>query len=289
LKVLILNDLFNIEFSELPLIFNRFLRFYKKNKLKTVINNLKKSKLQNLSIKIINYRDEDFLLGENIEKKTFSDYRINLSRSEYLQIKENIKLETKKIIANYLNNLKKTKIFNIQDIQFGKLFEIHLMRYLNKYLGEIEILKKIIKSEKYDKIILTFVDLSFLEYFHKNLLFFLKHEEVEIYFDSKWRIMQNVFNKINLVNYLLERMSVFLKHFILRRFKKTNASDNRKNIIFSIDTKNQFNSIKPVIKELKKNNSINPILFIQKNPLPPFMFYKLLTFLRYNKGNWLNY
>jgi UDP-N-acetylglucosamine 2-epimerase len=289
LKVLILNDLFSNEFSELPLIFNRFLRYYKKNKLKTVINNLKKSSLQNLSIKLINYRDGDFLLGEIIEKKTFSDYRINLSRSEYLQIKENIKLETKKIIANYLNNLKKSKIFNIQDIQFGKLFEIHLMRYLNKYLGEIEILKKIIKSEKYDKIILTFVDLSFLEYFHKNLLFFLKHEEVEIYFDSKWKIMQNIFNKINLINYLQERVSVFLKHFILRRFKKTNASDNRKNIIFSIDTKNQFNSIKPVIKELKKNDSINPILFIQKNPLPPFMFYKLLTFLRHNKRNWLNY
>ena len=111
MKVLILNNLFNNEFSELPLIFNSFLRFYKKNKLKTVINNLKKSNLQNLSIKLINYRNEDFLLGENIDNKTFSDYRINLSHSEYLQIKENIKVETKEIIANYLNNLKKTKIF----------------------------------------------------------------------------------------------------------------------------------------------------------------------------------
>lgn len=49
------------------------------------------------------------------------------------------------IIANFLNNLKKTKIFKIQDIPFGNLFEIHLMKYLNKYLGELEILKKIVK------------------------------------------------------------------------------------------------------------------------------------------------
>lgn len=289
MKVLILNNLFSNEFSELPLILIRFLQFYKRFKLKAVIDNLKKANLRNLSIKVINYGNVDFVLGEDIDIKTFSDYRINLTHSEYLQIKESVILETKDIIANFLENVNKTPIFKIQDIQFGKLFEIHLMRYLNKYLGEFELLEKIIKSEKYDKIILSFVDLTFIEFFHKNLLDHLKQEKVEIYIDSTWKIIQNLASKINLVKYLFKRTSVFLKHYTVRKLKKTNDSDIRKNIIFSIDTKNQFNSIKHTFEEIKKTNAITPILFIQKNSLPPFKIYKLLTFLRYNKDNWLNY
>ncbi|KKL90746.1 hypothetical protein LCGC14_1901610 [marine sediment metagenome] len=165
MKILILDNLFKKNYKIKYKILNNFLTFYKKIKLESLIQNLIKKYNNKIEFKIISNGNIKFSVINNINIELISDFRINLDRSKFLEIKEKIKRRTKQNLKELLRNLNCFSISELNNISLGNVLEVNFLRYFNSIFGEFEIIKHIILTGSYDRIILFDYNQSFLEFY----------------------------------------------------------------------------------------------------------------------------
>jgi UDP-N-acetylglucosamine:LPS N-acetylglucosamine transferase len=187
------------------------------------------------------------------------------------------------MIIHFLNNSEKLPFFKFNEINIAILLEIHLIQFLNRYLGEIELIKRIIERHDYDRIIFYNLNPLYLKYFKSITLY---HKNPEFYHDSQWSKILNIVSKLKLIKKIIILIIVYLRDRFIYNIDKPIVKPNKKNIIFVGNTKNQLNSIKPIYEKLKKSNLVNPIYFIEKAYLKINKIRKLISFLYCTKKFW---
>lgn len=284
MKILILDKFFCQDHLELPRFLDKIIHSYYNIKLTKFIKRLRKESSQSVYIKIISYNSENITNPSNFEVQSFTDYRARINRSDYVNIKNKVVQETKTFIVNFLNNVNELNALKYKEINYASLLEIHLIQFLNRYLGEIELVKKIAQSEQYDRIIFYNLYPSFIKYFQKLTLV---QKGFEFYQDPQWNKIQKVLYKLKLVRELIKLIAVLLRDKFLYGINKTDIKKSDKNIVFVCNTQNQIRSVKSVYTKLKGIKALNPMFFIEKAYLSIGKIGTLLSFLRYSKKNWI--
>lgn len=282
MKILILNNLFNNSEPDRFIIFKRLLNFYQKRKIKNLINSIIEKSQIKIDIDIINYPEENLNLDKNCNVHLFSEMRNKLSEIEYQDIIKNVKQNTKKINIKFQENLQKLKIFNFKSIPLGDLLEIHLIRFINNYSGDIQLIKHLIMTKEYEKIILLDCDPDFLYFFLEHV----KNKKIEYYNNKLIILFQYFFKKLKLISLLIRKI---IKSLIGGYKKITLDSNYKRNILLIANSRNHYHSIKPVYKELKKHTSLNPIIYSQKNQFPLAKLTEYFKFIIRSKRNWSVY
>jgi CDP-glycerol glycerophosphotransferase (TagB/SpsB family) len=282
LKILILNNFFNKSSQYSFRIIRKGLLTYQRIKLFNLLDKLRNEYNKDFEIEIINYNENELNIKELKKVSSLSAYRTKLSKKEYLSIVKKIKSNTKNININFLNNLNKLKVFNIGGIQFSDLLEIHLIRFFNLYSGEIELIKKIITTSKFDKIILYNCNPYFLAFFQEINK---KNKIIEIYNDKISWYVERILRTWTFIWNLIRKLG----NDLIGRGKRLVPCKSKKNIILIANSKNHLNSVEPIYRELKKSKKINPILYSQKYYLSLFNLTNYFRFLGQTSRNWIKY
>ncbi len=281
LKVLILNDLFNEEIQESFKLFRALISYHNKTKLNLYIKNLKRNYGKDLTIKLINYHPNIPIIKGVHNITVLSDFRHELTRKEYLNLVEKVKKTTKDFNIKFQECLNQLKIFHIGGIQLADLLEIHLIRFFNPYLGEIELVFKLIETEKPDEIIFYNINPYFLEFFKKSKFKTqIKVFNANFYFFIKKWITRLVFLRYNLIKLILP---------LLKRYRGFPFSNKKKDVIAVANSKNQYNSVEPIIKRLSKEKDLNIILYAQKYYINLSNLSKYIRFMRKTANELKNY
>jgi len=270
LKILIFNSLFNEELKGSFKSIKKLKVYINDLKLNKYINKLKKEKDEIPEIELISYHNTKIHFNGVKNQTLLADCRHNLTHSEYFDIVKKVKATTKQININFLNNLKKLKAFQIGGIEIGDLLEIHLIRFFNPYIGEIELVKTLINSKYYDKVLFYNCNPYFLKFFmglNKN------KRKIMIYNDTFSVFADKSFRILHFFNFLLRKISQSLH----KKKYMFHISEKRPSVILVANSKNHLNSIRPVYKQLRKNPLIDPSIYAQK------FYLAILTLLKYSK------
>jgi hypothetical protein len=141
MKILILDNLFNTNFIipvNISKSLHKFIIFYEKLKVHRLIEKLKSEYKGNIEIKVISDRPKQKYMNnkKGVHFKLLSDYRIDLSRDEFIKIEKKIKSNTKKSLIKLYKNLIKLQQFQIENLFIGYLIEIHFSNFLNTIFGK---------------------------------------------------------------------------------------------------------------------------------------------------------
>lgn len=274
MKILILNNFFNYYSQHIPEykskanIFSKFYKTYNEIKLKTLLVKLRRKFEEKTEFKIITSSYYRFNIN-NIPIELLNDFRLKIERKEFIKMSQAVVRKTKMNLAQHFKNLKNLKIFHFNGIFIGKLVEYELIVFLNRIFGELELLKKIIKTEQFDKIIIFNFNPNFID-FIKELCF--KHKKIQLYSDTLLkRINKSLYWYIYYFLFLIFKESVRGIYAKKPNLKKKSIDKNIKNIILFGAKKKpslHFKTVKPIYESLKKYNYLNPIYY-----------YKLYTFL----------
>lgn len=254
---------------------------YKKYKLKSLIKELKK-KNDNLDINVFFAADQKIYIDKDVKIDLISEYRIKIDRSEYIKIKEKIVKETTKNSIQFLKNSLNLKTFHYKEIFLGKLIEFYVVLFFNEILGEFEIVKKILESEKFDKIIFFNANPIFSDFY---LYLTKKFGNVEIFRDkllewnrkiSIWLKFKNVFP---VTNYGIRNLF----------FSKKIPLNKQNKVLFIANTTNHYKSLSPIYNHFKNDRGYNPMFFKDHPRLNPLKKYPdLIKFLFQMKKIWNN-
>ncbi|MFX0175372.1 MAG: hypothetical protein ACFE85_03970 [Candidatus Hodarchaeota archaeon] len=174
--------------------------------------------------------------------------------------------------------MNKLKVFNIGKIQFAELLEIHLIRFLNKYIGEIGLVEAIIKNWNPSEVIFFNGSKSLIKVIC-NLIPDLK---VQFFNEKVTRLFDKLLEQRKFLRFILIR----IVYSFIKRNSKLYYSKDKKNVMFIANTLNQLRSIKPIYRKLLNSKEINPILYFQSKTLPIVKFGKYYVFLSKILFNW---
>ena len=87
-----------------------------------------------------------FYISNDIKVKLLSDYRIDIERSEFLNIQAKIVLNTRRNLIALFQNLKNLRTFHIKNIFVGNILENQILRFFKLIFGEFELLIKILQN-----------------------------------------------------------------------------------------------------------------------------------------------
>ncbi|MFX1432644.1 MAG: UDP-N-acetylglucosamine 2-epimerase [Promethearchaeota archaeon] len=250
MKVLIINNCFKRSFKYLPRLLKKFLNFYTNLKLKQIINFLIKKHPNDIQIKVLNVDYEKLNLNKNMEFISLSNFRLNLDRDKYVNLRDKIINATKQNLSKFFNNIQTLKNLSYKGISIANALEFELITLFNEYFGQYELLKRKIKTNLFDTIILFNFESDSLSLFH-SLNF---NHNIKVYSDNFLIRIQSILKIINITTYLIITFGLFLKRGLFKRITLDYPSNNlkKKPILFFTDTKNQFYSIKPVYDGLMK-------------------------------------
>jgi len=275
MKILIISNYLKKKFDYLPRFLKKFLDFYINLKLKYIIKSLKKTHQNNVSIKVLDIKKNKFTLKNNIETISFSDLRFNLKRDEYIKLRNKIINTTKQNLIKLFNNIGTSIDFNYEGISIAKILEIDLVFLFNEYLGQYELLERILNREHFDRIILfNFNHMALPLYQSLNF-----NHNIEVCKDGFLVRSHKFFKIINISKFILISLALFFKKLLLRGTKNHSIKNRKNTILFITDTKNQFYSIKPVFDNLLKYENINPVLYSCETFLELSKITKLLRYL----------
>lgn len=280
MKILILDNIFHNS-KYIKIITSRnlynFVLYYKNIKLKSLIIKLRKKYGKEIEIKIISDSFRPFYIYDNIHVELFSDYRIVLEREKFLKINEKVIKNSKKNLYTFFTNLLELKTFHIDGIFLGTLLEYNIASFFKEIFIEYELLIQLLQSEKYDKVILFNYNPNFMSFF-KSLNRKFKNIEVskDFLLTKYFKIPKWFFSK-----YLIKTIIFSLKIIFNKKFQKklTSPSIDKKNIIFIIESKNQFKAVESLVELIKSSEIFNPIFFSEKNYIPLNRINKLIKFL----------
>lgn len=261
MKIIILDNFFNTsDYFKIADYSNKYLLFYNKFKLRNLIKKLLKLNNEISEIKIITTSKEKFYIDKNVKIELLSDFRLNIDRSEFENIKKKVIKEIRHNIIDFLTYLNNLKTFHIKGISIGKIIEAYLSIFLSESFGGYELVKKIFQVEKFNKVVLFNPNPNFLEFFRHISP---KNNSISVYQDNFLITIRKIANLYRYAPYIPIRQYGLKKLFLEIVSKKKINSDfkNQKNIIFLANTQNQLNSIKPIYDYFKKEKQYNPIFY----------------------------
>lgn len=284
MRVIIFDNFLNFNYQNISRILVKWIRWYKEIKLKSFIIKLKKTYGPTLKIKVISTRMPQYRLGKKIQTETASDYRINIDREEFLKIKKKGIENVRNIIINTYNNLRTSSGFYLEGIFLGKLIEYGFAAFLKQVLGEIEILKKILEVENFDK--------GILFDFNPKLLLFIKnlynnYPNLEAFNDSILKKVKKT-SLWHFSKYVLSHIGFTIKNYLQGTIGvKTSLIRKDNTILFITNTGNQFESIKPIYKYFYIEKDYGVILYNSEYTIRLRTITKLLNFAFQIRNVWL--
>ncbi|MFW9829665.1 MAG: UDP-N-acetylglucosamine 2-epimerase [Candidatus Thorarchaeota archaeon] len=262
----------------------KFLNYLIKIKLRKLCDKLKKESKEPIHIKIITNRDVKFYIDKNIDVESLSEYRMKIDRLEFLNLKKKIVRYTKKTQIKLYQNLLGLGSFHLNGVFIGKVLEFRFMRFFKFIFGEFELLKRIIKTNSYDKIVCFNCNP-----YAKDLFQYLnlKYKKIEIYTDEiyKWSIKLLKIYSILKENFY--SLAAGIKNYWFRRSKLVDLSE-KKSIIFLANSKNQINSVKEVYSKIKKDEKFNLIQYRKREFIIFKKFSGLIKKLSQLRNLWFN-
>lgn len=258
--ILILNGFFNNTYEFLPQTFKIFLEKYNLFKLNKLINLLKEKYGDSINIRIISVKDTIFELNSSVDFNPLSKLRLNIERDDFLKIKNDISLNTRKVMVQLFYNLKKLKTFDLQGLFIPKLLEFELINYFNAIFGQLELLSYLIQKENYHKIILFNCNTQVLKKFKKSLS---NHSKLVHSNDNLSYKSEPYLKLLNISFYILILLGSFFKNRLYnkKRDRKILSEKIEDSLLFIIKSKNQFNSVKSVYNRLKYKKNQNAIFY----------------------------
>lgn len=281
MKILILNNLFNTPTKGDFVFIKKLLKFYQKRRLINLINCIEKKSSEDTEICLINYFEEHIDTKKNFNVQFLSDFRTELNRREYQDIVKKVKSNTKNINKLFQENINKLKIFSFNKIPFNDLLEIHLIRFFNKYSGDLKLINYHISTRNYDKIILFDCNPYFLNFFRAGV----KKKKIEYYNNRIYDFSQKLLKKFELIRFQITKIG----NALIKRSSKLMIDKKKNNILIIANSRNQYSAIKPIYIKLKRNPNINPIIYSQKFYLRLDKLTQFFQYINHNKKIWNNH
>ena len=260
-KILILDNFFNTEnYVIFPKFLLKFLFKYKIQTLKRLITKIKRIESNYVDFSIITNSKKRFYIDDNITIERLSDFRIGLNHTEFMEIKRNVSNISKKLVVNLYNNLLKSEWLYIDNVFILKALEFYTFRFFNKFLGEFELFRKILEESDFDKIVLLnfkpsllkseVVNVKKVEFYNTNI--YMNLSKLSKYFIFK-----------HIIRLFWNSFEFYIKKKSVKNQDSTNV--NRRNVIFVTNSKNQFESVLPIINHLKKYEDIDTYKYQNNN------------------------
>ncbi|GAG77462.1 unnamed protein product [marine sediment metagenome] len=272
MNVLILDNFFYRNEIYVPKYLTKFLNYLIKSKLRKLCKKLKVENKENINIKIFTNRDVKFYIDRDIIVDLLSEYRIKIKRSEFLNLRKQIVKKTKKIQFTLFQNLLGLKTFHLDGVFIGKVLEFRLMRFFNFSFGEFELLKKIIETNSYDKIVCFNCNLHSIGFFQ---FLNLRFKNIEIYTDQIYRRTIKILKLYSIFKDNLYSLAAGIKNYWFRKSKLIDFSE-KKSIVFIANSKNQINSVKEVYSNIRKDGNFNLIHYKKREFIPLRKFAALI-------------
>jgi len=275
LRPIIFFNFFNKNYKFFPRSLNYFLNKYLEIKLNLFTRNLKKKGTSNSNIKIIVKDYRKLKIDRDIQIELLSNYRINLNRINYINIRDKIIKETKENLKSLYKISKSFKNLSYKKISIPEILEFDLIQFFNETSATSELINQLLQEKNYDRLILFNCNPNSLNLFRSLNNF---QGSIEVYYDKFLKRISKLLTSLNLFMYIFRIFSSYIKNTLTRKSKKIKKS-NKKNIIFIAVTKNQINCIKPIYHSLKLEEEINPILYSYEEFVSLNQLTKLLRFL----------
>ena len=276
MKILILDNFFNQDFHNPIKFLSEKLDAYKILKLVSLIKKLKKIYGKNIEIKIYTNNDSKFSLNSYGSVELASDFRMNIDREDFINLKRKVIRKTIRVKSKLFQNLRNSKIFHIEGVFLGKLMEYEISAFLKRIFGEYEIINEILKTEKHDKYIFFNYNLEFIAFFKA-----LNHnfKNLEFYNHSILKKTKK-YSLLFYIKYILSFTGISVKSSYKKiiQLKKSSNKLTDENILFSSNTKNQFESIKTIFYWFRKKKHYNSIHFSNIYSIPIKKIPKLIKF-----------
>ncbi len=284
MKVIILDNFFNNNYYNASKFLIRWIQWYKEIKLQSLIKTLRKIYGKNIEIKIFSARTRKYHLNHNIQSVLASDFRVDIDREEFIEIKNKVLGEVKDIMVHIFNNLRTLKVFYLEGTFLGKLIEYQFSGFLKQILGEYEVLNKILSTETYDKGIIFDYNPRFLPFFrelnkeYKNLEVFKDYVLKQVKNSSFW-----FFSK-----YIIKLIGFTIKTYPQKQKKLKNTLIKKNdNILFFSFTINQFRSIRQLFEYFQNQKDIGAFLYEGDYSLSLKKLTKLFRFSFQIRNIWL--
>ena len=258
--------------------------FYGEIKLKSIIRTLRKKYGKNIKIKIFSNRSERYRLEGNIETISPSDFRIDIDSEEFSKMKKKVIDNVKITIIKIFDDLRTSKDFYLEGVFLGKIIEFDFAAFLKRIFGELEILKKILESEYFDKGIL----------FNFNPMFLSFVKELNIKFRNLELIKNFTLKRVKsltfwfFAKYIFSLIGFTIKKYFQKKSKlKSVLQKKLQNILFVINTKNQFEGIRQIYEFYIKEKKYGAILYHNEDFIRLKNISNLLRFSFQVRNIWL--
>ena len=284
MKIIILDNFLNYNYRNVSRFYIRWINFHRDIRLKSIIRTLQKKYGKNLEIKIFSNRTEHFHLDGNIQTISLSDFRIDIDTEEFSKIKKKVIDNVRMTIIKIFDDLRTSKNFYLEGVFLGKLIEYDFAAFLKRIFGELEILKKILESEYFDKGILFNFNPKFLP-FVKELN--IKFRNLELIKDFTLKLVKSL-SVWFFAKYILNLIGLTIKKYFQNKVKlKSVLQKKLQNILFVSSTKNQFESIRQIYEFYNKEKKYGATLYHNENVIPLKEIINLLRFSFQIRNTWL--
>ncbi len=266
MKILILENFFNQNSERVIPAFRKFTDFYKIQKIKHLSRFLNRKYKEIKQIKVITASENRFHVNDNIKVELLSEFRISIDHDDFVKLKRKMIERNKIILIKLYNNLLKLRTFHIEGIFLGKILDYTFSYFYSKIFGEFELIHKLLLENSYDKVIFLNSNPDFID-FYKSIN--LEFKNVELYkdfiFDAIYRS-----TKLYFIKFFLGLISFSFKNYLLKKnnSKPHSTDSNLKNIIFVVNSRNQFNSIESIYQYFKKKENVSVFLYSDKFSIP---------------------
>ena len=129
-KILIFDNVFNQNYTNIPNILKKILSYHKNARLHNLVKILKKRN-NDAIIKVVSNKDKKAYFSKDIEIKLIQDFRLELIREEFLEIKKKVIEINKQNFNGFFENLRDLKTFQLSGVKLEKTIELSMKRFFN--------------------------------------------------------------------------------------------------------------------------------------------------------------
>ncbi|MEJ2249420.1 MAG: hypothetical protein P8Y70_11465 [Candidatus Lokiarchaeota archaeon] len=239
---------------------------------------------------VLSQNEKPFKNLKYLKPISLSNLRISLNHQKYLNIKEK-NIEITKFILNLIvksySSFYKKRNEKVYEINPLEILEYRIKGYFNNVFGNFELIKLYLLSEKIDKFIIFDENYHFFDF--KYIKDQFKLTSMEVMQDKCLKFILNLLASFNAILYFLITIGSYIKKFFQKSSKYKKTNNQNLDVIFFTETKNQFNSIKPILFECKAAQDINVESSNFEYSCSPKQISKALTYIISDKKLITNY